>query len=39
MVGDSKSDAEMLAMVENPIAFNPDEELLKIATAKLVSRY
>jgi len=33
-VGDSKSDAEMIAMVENPIAFNPDEELLKIATSK-----
>ena len=26
-VGDSKSDAAMLAMVENPIAFNPDKNL------------
>ncbi len=26
-VGDSKSDAVMLAMVENPIAFNPDKNL------------
>lgn len=27
-VGDSKSDAAMLELVENPIAFNPDKELL-----------
>lgn len=31
-VGDSKSDAPMLSMVDNPIAFNPDQELLKIST-------
>ncbi len=31
-VGDSQSDAVMLAMVENPIAFNPDRDLF--ATAK-----
>jgi HAD superfamily hydrolase (TIGR01490 family) len=30
-VGDSKSDAVMLEIVENPIAFNPDRELLEIA--------
>ncbi len=30
-VGDSKSDAPMLEMVENPIAFNPNEELFEIA--------
>lgn len=30
-VGDSQSDAVMLEMVENPIAFNPDQSLLKIA--------
>lgn len=30
-VGDSKSDAVMLEMVENPIAFNPDDDLYKIA--------
>ena len=32
-IGDSRSDAPMLEMVENPIAFNPDQELLDIATA------
>lgn len=30
-VGDSKGDAPMLALVENPIAFNPDKALLDIA--------
>ncbi len=30
-VGDSKSDAVMLKMVEQPIAFNPDRALLQIA--------
>ncbi len=30
-VGDSKSDAPMLELVENPIAFNPDRELFEIA--------
>ncbi len=30
-VGDSKSDAAMLELVENPIAFNPDEDLYEIA--------
>lgn len=30
-VGDSKSDAPMLAMVKNPIAFNPDAQLFKTA--------
>ena len=30
-VGDTKGDANMLELVENPIAFNPDEELLSIA--------
>lgn len=30
-VGDSKSDISMLEMVENPIAFNPEDELLKHA--------
>lgn len=30
-VGDTKSDAPMLAMVENPIAFNPDSKLLQEA--------
>lgn len=29
--GDSKGDISMLEMVENPIAFNPDQELLKKA--------
>jgi HAD superfamily hydrolase (TIGR01490 family) len=32
-VGDSKSDAKMLELVENPIAFNPEARLLDIATA------
>lgn len=32
-VGDSKSDASMLSVVENPIAFNPDIELYDIAIA------
>ena len=32
-VGDSKSDAEMLQIVERPIAFNPDAALLEIAQA------
>lgn len=31
-VGDSKSDAPMLEMVERPIAFNPDRALYDIAT-------
>lgn len=31
-VGDSKSDAAMLEMVEHPIAFNPDQSLFEIAT-------
>jgi len=30
-VGDSKSDASMLAMVTYPIAFNPDKELFELA--------
>lgn len=30
-VGDSGSDAAMLEMVENPIAFNPEEALFKLA--------
>lgn len=30
-VGDSRSDASMLEMVENPIAFNPDQQLFQIA--------
>lgn len=30
-VGDSKSDAPMLAMVDNPVAFNPDRNLFDIA--------
>ena len=33
-VGDSKSDAPMLAMVENPIAFNPDKNLYDEAVNK-----
>ncbi len=33
-VGDSRSDAAMLEIVENPIAFNPDQELLQIAKEK-----
>lgn len=30
-IGDSKSDADMLEMVKNPIAFNPDKNLFEIA--------
>jgi len=30
-IGDSRSDAAMLEMVEKPIAFNPDKELYEIA--------
>lgn len=30
-VGDSQSDAPLLAMAEHPIAFNPDKKLFKIA--------
>lgn len=30
-IGDSKSDASMLTLVENPIAFNPNQDLLDIA--------
>ena len=30
-VGDSRSDAPMLELVENPIAFNPDHNLISIA--------
>ena len=30
-VGDSAGDGQMLALVQNPIAFNPDEELFKSA--------
>lgn len=33
-VGDSRSDAPMLNMVENPIAFNPDKKLFQIAQEK-----
>lgn len=33
-VGDSKSDAVMLEMVDNPIAFNPEKRLLEIAKQK-----
>jgi HAD superfamily hydrolase (TIGR01490 family) len=33
-VGDSESDASFLNMVEQPIAFNPDRDLLEIARAK-----
>lgn len=33
-VGDTKGDAAMLELVENPIAFNPDEHLLAIAKEK-----
>ncbi len=32
-IGDSKSDAAMLKLVERPIAFNPDQDLLKLAKA------
>lgn len=31
-VGDSKGDTKMLELVEHPIAFNPDDELRRIAT-------
>lgn len=31
-IGDSASDIDMLKLVENPIAFNPDEKLLNEAT-------
>lgn len=31
-VGDSGGDSKMLALVQNPIAFNPDQNLLSIAT-------
>lgn len=30
-VGDSRTDAPMLAMVDHPIAFNPDQELFDVA--------
>lgn len=30
-VGDSKTDAPMLEIADNPVAFNPDRELLKLA--------
>lgn len=30
-VGDSRGDVSMLELVENPIAFNPDEDLQKVA--------
>jgi len=30
-IGDSESDAPMLAMVDNPIAFNPDQQLFNAA--------
>ncbi|MEK9196460.1 MAG: HAD family phosphatase [Patescibacteria group bacterium] len=33
-VGDSTSDAEMLEIIENPIAFNPNQTLLDIAKSK-----
>lgn len=33
-VGDSDGDIDMLSLVANPIAFNPSEELLEIATAE-----
>lgn len=33
-VGDTKSDVEMLELVEQPIAFNPEQGLLEIATEK-----
>ena len=31
-VGDSASDSKMMELAENPVAFNPDQSLLKIAT-------
>jgi len=33
-VGDSRSDATMLNLVEQPIAFNPERELFDYATRK-----
>jgi HAD superfamily hydrolase (TIGR01490 family) len=33
-VGDSKSDVPMLEMVDNPIVFNPDTKLFKLAKSK-----
>lgn len=33
-VGDSTSDASMLELVDNPVAFNPDQSLYDIATKK-----
>lgn len=33
-IGDSKSDAPMLDMVDNPIAFNPDQKFLEIIEEK-----
>lgn len=33
-VGDSQSDAAMLELVENPVAFNPDQQLFDTARAK-----
>jgi HAD superfamily hydrolase (TIGR01490 family) len=33
-IGDSRSDAAMLEMVEHPIAFNPDADLFEIAQSK-----
>lgn len=33
-IGDSRSDAAMLKLVENPIAFNPDDALFPIAREK-----
>mgnify|MGYP003441573474 FL=1 len=33
-IGDSHSDAAMLELVENPIAFNPDKELFEVAKSK-----
>lgn len=32
-IGDSKSDAKMLELVENPIAFNPEDRLYDVAVA------
>lgn len=33
-IGDTKSDASFLKLIDNPIAFNPDNELKKIAEVK-----
>jgi phosphoserine phosphatase len=33
-VGDSFSDSKMMEIVNNPIAFNPDKELLSVAKKK-----